>query len=173
MSDQHYAVSFTVDQSPQAVFDAINDVRGWWSQAVEGDTDKLGVVFYYHYQDVHRCTVKIVELVPGKRVVWRVLHNEFNFVKDRTEWNGTDVVFDIARKGDKTELRFTHLGLVPAYECYDVCSNAWGQYITGSLRQLITTGKGEPNPVEEHAGHQDGVVAKVREMRRKLQGAQG
>lgn len=50
------------------------------------------------------------------------------------------------------QVRFTHAGLVPAYECYDVCSNAWGEYITGSLRKLITTGKGEPNPVEEHAG---------------------
>jgi hypothetical protein len=64
-------------------------------------------------------------------------------------------------------------GLVPAYECYDVCSNAWGQYITGSLRKLITTGTGEPNPVEEHAGHQEEIVAKVREMNRKLQSEQG
>ena len=30
MSTQHYTVSFTVDQSPEAVFEAINDVRGWW-----------------------------------------------------------------------------------------------------------------------------------------------
>jgi len=173
MNTQHYTASFTVDQSHQAVFDAIKNVRGWWSQAVEGDTDKLGTVFYHHYQDVHRCTLKITELVPGKKVAWHVLHNDFNFIKDKTEWNGTDVIFDITKKGDKTEVRFTHAGLVPTYECYDVCSNAWGQYITGSLRKLITTGKGEPNPVEEHAGHQEEVVAKVREMNRKLQSEQG
>ena len=154
MNTQHYSASFTVDQSPQAIFDAINNVRGWWSEAEEGDTDKLGAVFYHHYQDIHLCTLKITELVPGKRVVWRVLHNDFNFIKD------------------KTEVRFTHAGLVPAYECYDVCSNAWGQYITGSLRKLITTGKGEPNPVEDHAGHQEEVVAKAREMNRKLQSEQ-
>ena len=140
---------------------------------VEGDTDKLGAVFYHHYQDVHRCTLKITELAPGKKVAWRVLHNDFNFIKDRTEWNGADVIFDITKKGDKTEVRFTHAGLVPAYECYDVCSNAWAQYIAVSLRKLITTGKGEPNPVEEHAGHQAEVVAKVREMNRKLQSEQG
>jgi hypothetical protein len=101
------------------------------------------------------------------------LHNDFNFIKDKTEWNGADVIFDITKKGDKTEVRFTHAGLVPAYECYDVCSNAWDQYITGSLRKLITTDKGEPNPMEEHAGHQEEIMAKVREMNRKLQTQQG
>lgn len=169
MKTPHFTTSFTVEQSPQAVFDAINNVRGWWSEAEEGDTDKVGAVFYHHYQDIHRCTLKITELVPGKRVVWRVLHNDFNFIKDKSEWNGTEVIFDIAEKGDETEVRFTHAGLVPAYECYDVCSNAWGQYITGSLRKLITTGKGEPNPIEDHASHQKEIVAKVREMNRKLQ----
>ena len=172
MSTQHYSASFTVNQSPEAVFDAINNVRGWWSEGMEGETDRLGAVFYHHYQDVHRCTLKITQLVPGKKVVWHVLHNDFNFIQDRTEWNGTDVIFEIARKGDKTELRFSHVGLVPAYECYDVCSNAWGQYITGSLRDLIAKGEGQPNPAEDHAAHQEEVVAKVREMSRKLQSDQ-
>jgi hypothetical protein len=145
MSKQHYTTSFSVDQSPREVFDAINDVRGWWSEATVGDTDKLGAVAYYHYKDAHRCTFRITELVPGRRVAWRILHNDFNFTRDKSEWNDTEVVFDIARKGDKTEVRFTHVGLVPAYECYDVCSNSWGRYINGSLRKLITMGKGQPN----------------------------
>jgi|HubBroStandDraft_3_1064219.scaffolds.fasta_scaffold115872_2 hypothetical protein len=62
----------------------------------------------------------------------------------RREWDGTDIVFDIARKGDKTELRFTHVGLVPMIECYGGCSGAWGFYVSESLRSLITKGKGEP-----------------------------
>jgi hypothetical protein len=165
MNNQNYTATFSVDQTPEEVFKAINNIRGWWSQAIEGDTDKLGAVFYYAYQDVHRCTLKITELVPGKRVVWHVLHNDFNFIKDKSEWNDTDVVFEIARKGDKTEVRFTHVGLVPAYECYDVCSNAWSGYITGSLRNLIATGKGQPNPiVGEPPVHQEEIVTKVREM---------
>ena len=159
MSDQNYTTSFAVDESPEEVFSAINNVRGWWSQAIEGDTDKLGAVFYYHYQDVHRCTFKITEFVPGKKVVWHVLDNYFNFVKDKSEWKGTDVVFEIAKKGDKTEVHFTHVGLVPAYECYGICSDAWGSYITGSLRDLITAGKGKPNPIEE-------IVTRARQMSR-------
>ena len=162
MSDQNYTTSFTVGRSPEEVYNAINNVRGWWSQAIEGDTDILGAVFYYHYQDVHRCTFKIIELESGRKVVWHVLHNYFNFVKDTTEWTGTDIVFEIARKGDKIEVHFTHVGLVPEYECYDICSNAWGSYITGSLRDLIAKGKGQPNPIEE-------IVARADEMSRKAE----
>jgi uncharacterized protein YndB with AHSA1/START domain len=89
MSDQNYTTSFTVDQSPEEVFAAISNVRGWWSQAIEGSTDKFGAEFKYHYQDVHRCTFKITEFVPGKKVVWHVLDNYFNFIKDKSEWKGT------------------------------------------------------------------------------------
>ncbi|MCB0125504.1 MAG: SRPBCC domain-containing protein [Caldilineaceae bacterium] len=146
--NQNYTTTFSVNQTPAEVFAAINNVRGWWSQATEGETDKIGAVFYYRFQDLHHCTCKITELIPGKKVVWHVLFNYFNFVDDKTEWTGTDVVFEIARKGDKTELHFTHVGLVPAYECYSVCSDGWGTYVNKSLHSLITTGKGQPNAGE-------------------------
>jgi hypothetical protein len=117
MSDQNYTTAFLVDQTPEEVFAAINNVRGWWSENIEGETDELGSVFYYEFKDIHRGTFKITEFVPGKKVVWHVLQNYFNFVKDMTEWTGTDIVFEIAKKGDKTELRFTHVGLKPSEEC--------------------------------------------------------
>jgi hypothetical protein len=146
MTNQNYSISFAVDQSPEQVFNAINNVRGWWSGEIEGDTDKLGGEFTYRYKDVHRSKQKITEFVPGKKIVWHVLDSHLSFVKDKTEWKGTTINFEIAKKGDKTEVRFTHVGLVPDFECYGACSNAWGSYITGSLRSLITTGKGQPNP---------------------------
>ncbi|MGO9411717.1 MAG: SRPBCC family protein [Spirochaetia bacterium] len=147
---QDYTASFTVDQSPKQVFDAIKNVRGWWSEEIEGMTDTKGTEFRYHYQDVHRCTMRITELIPEKKVEWLVLDNYFNFVEDKgDEWKGTKVVFEISRKGDKTEVHFTHVGLVPQHECYSVCSNAWGSYVSGSLWKLITTGKGNPNRKED------------------------
>jgi len=145
MNSNNYSTTFLVDQTPEKVFDAVNNVRGWWSQEIEGDTDKPGTVFTYHYKDVHRSTHKITEFVQGKKVVWHTIDSHFNFIKDKTEWNGTDVIFEISRKGDKTELLFTHIGLVPAIECYEKCSDAWGFYINNSLRSLITSGKGQPN----------------------------
>ncbi len=152
MNDQSLTITFAVDQTPQEVFDAINNVRAWWSGEIDGSTDKLGEEWTYRYKDVHRTTQKITEFVPGKKVVWHVSDAQLNFVKDKTEWNGTDIVFEIARKGDKTEVRFTHVGLVPTFECYDGCSGAWGFYINDTLRNLITTGKGQPNPKEKGGG---------------------
>ena len=72
-----------------------------------------------------------------------------NFTETLDEWVGTDVTFEVARKGDQTEVSFSHLGLVPEFECFDKCSDAWGFYINRSLRNLITTGQGAPNPKED------------------------
>ncbi len=151
MKTKDYTTSLRVDQSPEKVFDAINNVRGWWSEEIDGSTDKLDAEFKFNHKDLHRSTQKITELVPGKKVVWHVSDAQLNFVKNKTEWNGTDVVFDITKIGDKTEVRFTHVGLVPAIECYGDCSGAWGFYINDSLRNLITTGKGQP--AQKEKGH--------------------
>lgn len=149
MNAKGYTTSFVVDESPEEVFDAINNVRGWWSGDIDGRTDKLGAEFTYRYKSVHDTTQRITEWVPGKKVVWHVVDCHIGFVKDTTEWNGTDIVFEIARKKDKTELCFTHVGLVPAFECYGGCSGAWGFYVNDSLRSLITTGQGQPNQQEK------------------------
>lgn len=144
MKQQDLTITFTVGQSPEAVFAAINNVAGWWAD-VEGSSDKLGAEFTYRFKEMHRSTQKITEFVPGKKVVWHVTDSHLSFVKDKTEWTGTDIVFEISRKGDQTELRFTHVGLVPACECYSDCLRGWTFYVGESLRSLITTGKGDPN----------------------------
>lgn len=148
MKTENFSTSYIVDQSPEEVYNAVNNVRGWWSENLVGSTDELDATFKFQYKDVHRSTHKITELVPSKRVVWHVVDSRLNFVEDKTEWNGTDVVFEIASKDDKTELRFTHEGLVPDIECYDGCSRGWSIYVGESLRSLITTGKGSPAPAE-------------------------
>ncbi len=135
----------SVNRKPNEVFDAVNNVRAWWSGEITGRTDKLGAQFTYRYKDVHCTTQKITEMVPNKRVVWHVVESQINFVKDKSEWIDTEIVFEIDGKGDKTELRFTHIGLVPTIECYGGCSGAWQFYIKDSLRKLILTGKGKPN----------------------------
>ena len=145
MNTPDFTTAILVDQSPEAAFDAINNVRGWWSEEIEGSTDQLDETFNYHYGDVHRSSMKITEFIPNQKVVWLVLDNYFKFTKDKSEWVNTKIIFDISEKDGKTQVRFTHQGLVPEYECYDVCKNAWSKYIQDSLRSLITTGKGQPN----------------------------
>ncbi|HYG15684.1 MAG TPA: SRPBCC domain-containing protein, partial [Bacteroidia bacterium] len=60
------------------------------------------------------------------------------------EWTGTENVFEIMRKHDKTHITFTHIGLVPAIECYGDCLKGWNHFLQ-SLQSLITTGKGNPH----------------------------
>lgn len=146
--DESYTTTLLVNQTPKEVFDAINNVRGWWSESIEAITGKLNAEFLQYYQDVHIAKMKIVEFIPGKKVTWLVSDSYFNFTTDEAEWKNTKICFEISVKNNQTQLVFTHVGLVPEYECYDVCKDAWGDLINRSLRGLITTGKGQPNPKE-------------------------
>src|SRR5579872_7473800 len=96
MSMQDFSTSIVVDQSANDVFQGVNNVRGWWSENIEGSTDRLDAEFLYGYKDVHVSKMKIVEWVPNRRVVWLVLENQFNFTGDRNEWKGNRIVFDIS-----------------------------------------------------------------------------
>ena len=159
MTTPDFTTTILVDQTPHEAFNAINNVRGWWSEEIEGGTEKLNDEFNYHFEDIHRCRMKLTEVIPDKKVVWHVLDNYFKpgifnegaqplrsekqFAKQ--EWTDTKIIFEVSKKDNKTQIRFTHLGLVPEYECFEVCVNGWTHYIRNSLLNLITTGKGEPN----------------------------
>jgi hypothetical protein len=144
MKKQDYTVSITVDATAQEAFNAINNVRGWWTENLEGGSQKLNDEFTVRFGDVHVSTQKLVEFVPDKKIVWLVTYSHLNFVEDKDEWTNTKIVFDIAEKEGETQISFTHLGLVPTVPCYGSCSGAWGGYIKGSLFKLLTEGKGEP-----------------------------
>lgn len=145
MTVSNFTTTILVDKTAEEVFNAINNVRGWWSEEIEGSTNKLNDVFTYHYEDVHRCKMKLIDVIPNKKVVWLVMENYFKFTKDKSEWTGNKIIFEITEKDNKTQLQFTQAGLVPEYECYDICQGAWTTYIHRSLHNLITTGKGQPN----------------------------
>jgi hypothetical protein len=151
MTDNNFTITFTVDRTPDQAFAAITNVRGWWSGEIDGPTDELGGEFTYRYADIHRSTQRITELIPGKRVAWRVVDGYLNFVDNPGEWTGTDITFDIAPAGDVTQVRFTHVGLAPDQECFDSCSTAWHHYIATSLRSRINDGSKPPNPEENVA----------------------
>src|SRR5688572_18666889 len=93
-----FTTTIQVNETPNEVFNAINNVRGWWSEEIDGSTDQLNAEFRYHYKDVHYCKMRIIEMIPGKKVVWLVLDNYFNFVQDQAEWKNTKAVFEIAEK---------------------------------------------------------------------------
>jgi hypothetical protein len=144
MSDRDFSTHFTVDSTAEEVFAAINNVRGWWSEEVRGDTTELGDKFTFEVPGVHRTTQTLTEVIPGRRVVWHISDSWIGFVEDKSEWDDTHIIFDITAEDGKTAVRFTHAGLSPDVECFEACSGAWSGYMAGSLRDLIMTGKGDP-----------------------------
>ena len=145
MKDQSFNTAILVNQSPHEVFNAVINPRKWWSAGITGGTEKLNEEFTFEVKDIHFSKQKLVEVLPGKKVVWLVTESDSSFLKDRNEWAGTKMIFDISKKEDQTRLVFTHEGLVPDIECFTACSPAWTEYIQHSLFHLITTGKGDPN----------------------------
>jgi len=89
-----FTTAIVVDQTPEKVFNAINNVREWWSEEIEGSTNKLNDEFNYHYEDVHRSKMKIIEFIPNKKVVWLVEENYFSFTKNKSEWTGSKIIFE-------------------------------------------------------------------------------
>jgi hypothetical protein len=143
MTKANYTTTLLIDQTPEEVFNAIMNVREWWSGEIHGDTRKLNDEFTYQVGDVHFSKQKVTEMIPQKKLVWLVTQSNLKFTEDKSEWTGTKIVIDIAIEKNKTRLTFTHEGLVPNFECYQACSGAWSQIIHESLFSLITTGQGK------------------------------
>jgi hypothetical protein len=147
-SSENYTTTIIVDKDIYHAFNSIQNFRAWWSEEIQGKTDLLNETFFYHYKDVHLCKIKLIEMVADKKLVYQVIDNAFSFTKDKTEWIHTKLIFDLSSEGNKTKIVFTHEGLVPEYECYKVCNDAWTSYIQGSLKTYIETGTGKPNGKE-------------------------
>ena len=151
MTTSDFTITFPVDQTREEVFNAINNVRGWWSETIEGSTEKLNDEFIYRHKELHYSKQQLIEVVPNKKVVWIVTDSSLSFIENKSEWTGTKISFEIFEKDNKAQMRFIHHGLVPQCQCFEACFNGWSYYISDSLLPLITTGKGQPDPIEEAA----------------------
>lgn len=154
MKTSDFTLTLLVDQSPKAVFNAIKNVCGWWSglysEEFEGSADKLNDEFTFRAgEGVHYSKQKLIELIPRKKIVWLVTDSNLTFLENKNEWTGTKIIFEISKKGNKTQIRFTHEGLVPEVECYDSCAPASTQYLKKRLLNLISKGKEQANVLEK------------------------
>jgi hypothetical protein len=85
---------------------------------VKGKSEKLNDKFMVDFGEIF-VDFQISELMPNKKVVWKVTDCNLHWLNNQKEWNGTEVAFEISEKNKQTKIDFTHIGLVPDFECYE------------------------------------------------------
>jgi hypothetical protein len=150
MKQENYHSSIHADISPKEAFDNINHVSGWWTENIEGNSEKLDDVFTVHFGETF-VTFTIIESIPCKKIVWLVTDCHIPWLKDKKEWSNTKISWEISTENNLTKIDMTHVGLVPDIECYTNCEKGWNHYIQDSLFKLITEHEGLPQRKKELA----------------------
>jgi len=143
MDQQNFTCSITANITAAEAFEAITRVSEWWAKNVEGDTKSSGSIFTVRFGETSG-TFKITRVVPNKEMVWQVVDCYLPIFKNVTDWNGTEIHWEIYAGNNAAQINFMHVGLVPGKECYNDCVGGWSFYIKESLFKLITEGKGLP-----------------------------
>ena len=137
MAKNDFTYEFETSKSAGEVFDLLTEIPKWWSglheETITGKSGRLGDEFSFTAgRGMHHTEQQVVELVPGKKLVWLVTDAKLTFVENTGEWKGTKFGFYLAPANGKTHVTFIHDGLVPEVECFEQCSAGW----TGYLKQL-------------------------------------
>ncbi len=152
----HYQQSFSVRASQADIYTAISTIdglRGWWTQDCTGDVDK-GSRIQFHFGGSHK-EMRVELLIPSSEVRWlcTAAHINHDSLGRKDEWVGTQIVFRLTSEGEgRTRVDFEHIGLVPSFECYELCNNGW-QFFLNSLQQFAETGVGTPYESGDNCEH--------------------
>ena len=142
MSDILHRVGIKASPSDTyAALSTISGLAGWWTTETRGDSQRGGVI-QFRFGARGGFDMKVLELEPGKRVLWQV-------VAGPEEWIGTKVSFDLRQEGPYTLVLFKHQGWKEPIEFMHHCSTKWAMFLM-SLKSLGETGKGDPHPHDIH-----------------------
>lgn len=140
MPAQSFTTTITVDRTPEDVFAAVNQPRSWWSTSIEGSADRVGEEFAFDSPGKHCWRFRVTELRAPQKIVWRVLDtSSTDFVDDVTEWNATEVHFDILdpRRADRS----------PVHPCR---TRAGVRVLRGVFDRLDRLYRAQPAPTAHH-----------------------
>ena len=138
-----FSYSLTVKASAKDAMKKISQVGLWWAKDFKGKASKLYDKFSVHFGDTF-VDFRISEVTPGKSITWHVTDCYLEWIKDKTEWKNTEVVYTLTENGKKTRIDFVHKGLTPESECYEGCNAGWTHHLKDSLQKLIDEGTGSP-----------------------------
>lgn len=154
ITTQNYHSSITVHNTAKEAFESITRVSEWWATNFEGASQKLNDIFTVHFGKTF-VTFKIIEVVPDKKIVWKVEDCYLDWLKDTKEWMNTKMLWEISTKNNQTQISFTHIGLVPEIECYDNCVKGWDFFVKESLYKLVTQNQGLPDKPKDSRENQN------------------
>ena len=117
-------------------------LAGWWTTDTQGEGNEVGGVIRFRFsvdsKEIGGFDMKVLELRPGKNVLWQVADGP-------KEWIGTKVSFELKQEGDWTIVLFKHQDWKEPVEFMHHCTTKWAIFLM-SLKSLLETGKGTPNP---------------------------
>lgn len=143
-----YHTTILVDSNPAQAMEAIGLVSAWWTANVSGPSKERGDIFTVRFGETYS-RFEITEMVRDLRARWLVLDCNLHWMKDKKEWKGTQILWEIVSVKEGTEIHMTHIGLGPQIECFADCTQGWNHYIRESLFKLLNEGKGVP----DHSDH--------------------
>lgn len=135
-----------IKASLDGVYKALSTREGlaaWWTTNTQWDGKISGMIKFLFSADgsvLGGFDMKVLELQPATCVKWQV-------VGGPEEWVGTVIRFDLKQEGAFCMVLFKHQGWKEPVEFMHHCSTKWATYLM-SLKSLLETGKGAPNPID-------------------------
>ncbi|MFX8685125.1 hypothetical protein ABTM63_20350, partial [Acinetobacter baumannii] len=80
----------TVEASAEETMKKINQVDKWWAKKVKGNSEKLNDAFRVDFGTTW-VDFTISELIPNKKIVWKVTDCNLQWIQNKKEWNNTEV----------------------------------------------------------------------------------
>lgn len=133
-----------IKSSTDEVYKALatrDGLAAWWTDNTQGECSVGGALKFRFSGDGHDIggfEMKVLELDPAQRVLWQV-------VDGPAEWIDTKVSFELKQDDDYSIVLFKHQGWKEPVEFMHHCSTKWAIFLM-SLKSLVETGKGAPNP---------------------------
>ncbi len=112
-----------IESPPEKVYAGLatrKGLCGWWTADTTAE-ERVGGSARFGFDKgsvVFRMTIE--ELTPPRRVVWSC-HG------DHEEWNGTQLIWEIAPKGKGSVLRFRHANWRENSNFLAMCNSTWGE----------------------------------------------
>lgn len=114
----------------------LEGLSGWWTNNTQGES-RIGGVLRFRF-GAGGFDMKVLELHPATSVLWQV-------VEGPEEWIGTKVAWELKQQDGYTIILFKHQGWREPVEFMHHCSTKWAVFLM-SLKSLLETGKGSPDP---------------------------